>query len=160
MYGEGLGEMAWMDLSVDDAETVSRFYQKVLGWNRESISMTVENKKYNDFVMTSSKESTGLEPSSSSIDVCSNDSSVVEAPTSSVNPQSLMTGICHARGENLDMPAVWLPYFLVGNLDEAVISISENGGSLATKIKNIGADRYVVFKDPAGAMAAIYQKAS
>lgn len=152
MYGEGIGEIAWMDLSVNDAEAVSQFYQRVLGWSREPVAMTMGNEKYSDFVMTSVVNLQGATKASNS--------KVDENPhgTSPVNPHSLMTGICHAKGENKDMPAVWLPYFLVKNLDESVIKIAENGGSLATKIKNVGDDRYIVFKDPAGALAAIYQK--
>ncbi|PKI16837.1 VOC family protein [Colwellia sp. 12G3] len=143
MYGNKLGEMAWMDLSVPDAKAISDFYQVVLGWRCEPVEMTLDNDTYSDFVMTS--------PTALVLDETDK-----EKPASAI--QSLVTGICHAKGENQDMPAVWLPYFLVKNLDESILKVKDNGGTLATKIKNIGADRYVVIKDPAGAMAAIYQK--
>jgi len=32
MYGNNIGDLAWMDLSVPNAEQVKDFYQKVLGW--------------------------------------------------------------------------------------------------------------------------------
>jgi predicted enzyme related to lactoylglutathione lyase len=142
MYSKQLGEMAWMDLSVLNAKAVSEFYQAVLGWEVEPVNMTDNNESYQDFVMTSVSTTTKDEKTENS------DSS----------PSTLMTGICHARGDNQDMPAVWLPYFLVNDLDESILKVTNNGGALETKIKNIGADRYVVIKDPAGAMVAIYQK--
>jgi len=159
MYGKELGEMAWMDLSVDDAEAVSCFYQRVIGWNSDKMAMTADDESYNDYVMTSSTELNDLEKTTDNNTDESSKEASGEAPTSPKNPQSLVTGICHAKGENKDMPAAWLPYFLVKDIDESAVKIVENGGSLVTKIKNVGADRYVVFKDPAGAMAAIYQKA-
>ncbi len=57
------------------------------------------------------------------------------------------------------MPAVWLPYFFVKDLDHSIEKINEHGGRLVTNIKNVGTDRYVFFNNPAGATAAIYHKA-
>lgn len=170
MYGEKLGEMAWMDLSVANAEVVSHFYQSVLGWHSEPVSMTLGDEKYHDFVMTSATEPNVFsqasrvseENTNRGSDEGSNQGTEENIPSPSATastPKSLVTGICHARGENQDMPAVWLPYFLVKDLDESADKVVGNGGSLVTKVKNVGADRYLVIKDPAGAMAAIYQKA-
>lgn len=151
MYGKELGEMAWMDLSVPDATNVSKFYQAVLGWEIDPVKMTQGDEAYEDFVMTSVKPE--------SVKCSTNhDSDDIESKEAEALTNRLMTGICHARGDNEDMPAMWLPYFLVKNIDESIMKVTENGGSLFTKIKNVGADRYVVLKDPAGAMAAIYQK--
>ena len=162
MYGEKLGEMAWMDLSVANAEVVSHFYQSVLGWHSEPVSMTLGDEKYHDFVMTSVTEPNVFSQASRPGKENTNKGTAENIPSPSATastPKSLVTGICHARGENQDMPAVWLPYFLVKDLDESADKVVENGGSLVTKVKNVGADRYLVIKDPAGAMAAIYQKA-
>jgi hypothetical protein len=41
------GAVTWRDLTVPDAETVSAFYEKVVGWKREPLSMG----DYNDFNM-------------------------------------------------------------------------------------------------------------
>ena len=142
MYSKQLGEMAWMDLSVVNARAVSQFYQAVLGWEIEPVNMTENDESYQDFVMTS--------VSTTPMEVTDEDSAS--------SASNLMTGICHARGDNQDMPAVWLPYFLVKNIDESILKVTNNGGTLETKIKNIGSDRYTVIKDPAGAMVAIYQK--
>ena len=42
-----IGTMAWIDLSVSNADEVKSFYQEVIGWKSESISMG----NYDDFVM-------------------------------------------------------------------------------------------------------------
>ncbi|REL27296.1 VOC family protein [Thalassotalea euphylliae] len=69
-----------------------------------------------------------------------------------------VAGICHARGSNIDLPPVWLPYFLVADVEKAVTNVTALGGSLYTPIKTMGKDRFVVIKDPAGAACALYQK--
>lgn len=67
-------------------------------------------------------------------------------------------GICHARGVNADLPPVWLPYFLVADITASVAAVTAQGGQLLTSIKSMGKDRYVVIKDPAGAICALYDK--
>lgn len=66
-------------------------------------------------------------------------------------------GVCHAKGPNADLPAVWMPYFLVENIDQSVADVIELGGKQLTAIKSMGNDRYVVIKDPAGAICSLYQ---
>ena len=39
MSNNKTGEMAWIDLSVKNATEVKDFYQKVIGWQAEEISM-------------------------------------------------------------------------------------------------------------------------
>ncbi|MEW6984391.1 VOC family protein [Colwelliaceae bacterium 6471] len=124
MSEQKLGELAWIDLSVKDATKNKDFYQKVIGWGVEEVSMG----DYNDYSMTLPG---------------SNDA---------------VTGICHATGVNADLPAAWLPYFLVENIEESVSFVVSEGGELLTEIKAAGNDKYVVIKDPAGAMCALYQK--
>jgi predicted enzyme related to lactoylglutathione lyase len=76
------------------------------------------------------------------------------------SPETLeaVSGICHAKGENADMPAAWLPYFLVKDLHESIAHVTKLGGELVTEIKQAGNDKYVVVKDPAGAVCSLYQK--
>jgi predicted enzyme related to lactoylglutathione lyase len=76
------------------------------------------------------------------------------------NPVSgdAVSGICHAKGINADMPAAWLPYFLVANISDSIHAVSSQGGELITDIKLAGKDQYIVIKDPAGAVCALYQK--
>jgi len=42
-----IGEMAWLDLSIKNAEQVKDFYQDVIGWQAEATSMG----DYNDYTM-------------------------------------------------------------------------------------------------------------
>ena len=135
MYGSKIGDMAWMDLTTNNAEKVKNFYQKLLGWQCEEVNMSCEEDKYVDFTMTA-KQSEEKGKSSSG---------------------SFVTGVCHAKGANKDMPAVWLPYFLVANMDEAVEIVQTEGGKLVTDIKLMGNDKYVVIADPSGAQCALYQ---
>ncbi|GHE77393.1 VOC family protein [Thalassotalea profundi] len=44
-----IGDMAWIDLSVKNATEVKDFYQQVIGWKSEPISMG----EYDDFAMSS-----------------------------------------------------------------------------------------------------------
>ncbi|WP_157443211.1 hypothetical protein [Colwellia piezophila] len=83
MYGEKLGEMAWMDLSVPDAQAVSRFYQSVLGWNSEPMPMSLDGETYHDFVMTPPKTDSAADNNESE-----------KAPATG---QAFATGICHER---------------------------------------------------------------
>lgn len=124
MTEQKIGELAWIDLSVKDATKNKDFYQKVIGWGVEEVSMG----DYNDYSMT--------------------------LP----GGNDAVTGICHATGVNADLPAAWLPYFLVENIEESVSFVVSEGGQLLTEIKAAGSDKYVVIKDPAGAMCALYQK--
>ena len=69
-----------------------------------------------------------------------------------------VAGICHATGPNQCLPAVWLPYFLVEDVDAAAEQTRQNGGTCLTDVKAMGTDKFVVIQDPAGASCALYQK--
>ncbi len=47
MSDNKIGTMAWLDLSVGNAESVKSFYQEVIGWKSENISMG----DYDDYAM-------------------------------------------------------------------------------------------------------------
>ena len=68
-----------------------------------------------------------------------------------------ITGVCHARGVNKDMPTAWMPYFVVANLDESMTSCTELGGEIVVAPRALGEGRFCVVKDPAGAVAALYE---
>ena len=124
MENAKLGEIAWLDLTVDDASNIKDFYQQVIGWKVEPVSMG----DYQDYSMIA--ESTGR----------------------------AAAGVCHARGANADLPAMWLPYFLVSDVEKSAQVVVLNGGTLHTKIKEMGNDKFVVITDPAGAACALYQQ--
>ena len=67
-----------------------------------------------------------------------------------------VAGICHARGVNADLPAQWLIYLIVHDLDASVARCLELGGTVLAGPKGMGSRaRYCVIKDPAGAVAAL-----
>lgn len=72
-----------------------------------------------------------------------------------------VTGICHARGSNAALPAQWLIYITVADLEQSLARCVEGGGQVLAGPKNYGGQgRYAVIQDPAGAVAALYQPTS
>jgi predicted enzyme related to lactoylglutathione lyase len=68
-----------------------------------------------------------------------------------------VAGICHARGQNADLPPTWLIYITVDDLDHSLAECQRLGGSLVAAPRSYGGGRYCVIKDPAGAVCALYQ---
>jgi len=67
-------------------------------------------------------------------------------------------GICHTRGENADLPAQWLSYVVVQDLDASRERCVANGGALISAVKgNPGEQRYCVIQDPASAYLALME---
>ncbi len=72
-----------------------------------------------------------------------------------------VVGVCHARGGNADMPAVWLSYVIVADLDHSIERCASLGGSVVAGPKLMGGHgRYCVIKDPAGAQLALFEPLS
>ncbi|WP_448564199.1 VOC family protein [Thalassotalea ganghwensis] len=70
----------------------------------------------------------------------------------------VVAGICHAKGSNKDLPATWMPYFIVENLETALAEVVANNGEQLSDIKRFGEDAFCFIEDPAGATCALYQK--
>jgi hypothetical protein len=71
-----------------------------------------------------------------------------------------VAGICHARGSNAKLPAAWLIYINVGDVDKSVAKCIELGGEVISEIRSYGGQgRYCVIRDPAGAVAALFEPA-
>ncbi len=68
-------------------------------------------------------------------------------------------GICHARGSNPDLPAQWLMYIVVAELDSSLETCRRKGGQVVSGPRHIGEARFAVIRDPAGAVCALYQPA-
>jgi hypothetical protein len=69
-----------------------------------------------------------------------------------------VAGVCHARGANEGLPAHWLIYIVVSDLDAALRRVRQEGGTVVRAATDMGpAGRYAVIRDPAGAVAALYQ---
>jgi uncharacterized protein len=69
-----------------------------------------------------------------------------------------VAGVCHARGENADLPPQWLMYVTVADLDSSISACMRLGGRLVAGPRSLQGDRYCVVEDPAGAVVALYQK--
>lgn len=70
-------------------------------------------------------------------------------------------GICHARGANSGIPAQWLVYITVANLDTSITHVVQQGGRVIQGPRNAGTSgRFVVIEDPAGATCALFEAAA
>jgi len=69
-----------------------------------------------------------------------------------------VAGICHARGQNANLPPVWLVYITVDNLDESLQRCESLGGKRRMPVRDMGGmGRYCVIEDPAGAISALFE---
>jgi len=70
-----------------------------------------------------------------------------------------VAGICNARGVNAGLPAHWLLYVNVADIETSATKCVELGGKLLTPIKSMGSmGRYCVIQDPAGAVAGLFEE--
>lgn len=77
---------------------------------------------------------------------------VMQAPGSSAPA----AGICHARGSNVGLPPMWIPYIVVANLEASLDACTRNGGRIIMGPRPAGpGSRFCVIADPAGAVAAL-----
>ncbi len=68
------------------------------------------------------------------------------------------TGVCHARGGNAGLPSLWLIYITVDDLDTSMAEVTDRGGEIIADAKEVsGHGRYCVIRDPAGAVAALFE---
>ena len=64
----------------------------------------------------------------------------------------------HARGQNAGLPAAWLVYITVDDLDAALAEATSLGGSLISESGGAeGEPRFAVLRDPAGAAFALME---
>jgi predicted enzyme related to lactoylglutathione lyase len=71
-----------------------------------------------------------------------------------------VAGICHARGGNAGLPAQWLVYVTVADVEASAARCRELGGEVLVEPKGMGGmGRMCVVRDPAGAVAALFQPA-
>ena len=118
-----IGKIGWIDMTVDDADGLRDFYQNVVGWETEPVSMG----DYSDYSM--------LVPGSG----------------------EAVSGICHARGSNAEMPGGWLIYITVADAAASAAACTANGGEVLVEPRSLAGGRFCVIKDPSGAVAALYQ---
>lgn len=68
-----------------------------------------------------------------------------------------VAGICHARGSNASLPPMWLPYFIVTDLETSVKNATRLGGQVILGPNKMGDGSWCVVRDPAGAVAAVME---
>jgi predicted enzyme related to lactoylglutathione lyase len=67
-----------------------------------------------------------------------------------------VAGICHARGPNADLPAQWLVYIVVEDVDSSAARCVERGGEVVAGPRPMAGGRFAVIRDPAGAVCALF----
>jgi predicted enzyme related to lactoylglutathione lyase len=71
---------------------------------------------------------------------------------------SPVAGVCHALGGNADLPAQWLMYIVVSDLDASMQRCLELGGEVMGGVRSMGEQgRWCVIRDPAGAVAGLIE---
>ncbi len=67
-----------------------------------------------------------------------------------------VAGICHAKESNANLPAQWLMYVVVEDLEASAKACTELGGEVLDGPRALGNGRFCVIRDPAGAVCALY----
>jgi uncharacterized protein len=68
-----------------------------------------------------------------------------------------VAGICHARGENANIPPQWLLYITVADLEQSLRECTTAGGTIVCPLRELGTGKMAVIRDPAGAICALYE---
>lgn len=69
---------------------------------------------------------------------------------------STVAGICFAQGVNAKVPAQWLIYIQVNDINQSIARCRELGGQVVDGPREMGPGVYFcVIQDPAGAVAAL-----
>jgi uncharacterized protein len=68
-----------------------------------------------------------------------------------------VTGICHAKDTNANIPPQWLMYVKVENVKKSAEICVENGGKVLDGPRTMGQILFCVIQDPAGAVIAIHE---
>lgn len=66
-------------------------------------------------------------------------------------------GICHARGSNAELPAQWLIYITVDDVDASSKRCVQLGGKIISGPRPLGGVPFCVIQDPAGAVCALIE---
>lgn len=71
--------------------------------------------------------------------------------------EKVVAGVCHALGPNQDIPPQWMIYIAVADLDASLAACKQQGGAVIKETRSEGAPPFAIIRDPAGAVAALYQ---
>ncbi len=68
-----------------------------------------------------------------------------------------ISGICHKKGSNINLPNQWLIYITVDDIQKSIDQCLALGGKVISDPKNYGDKaKYCIIEDPSGAVAALY----
>lgn len=70
-----------------------------------------------------------------------------------------VAGVCHARGTNAALPAQWLLYVTVPDVEAAADRCRALGGEVLDGPRAMGGGRFACIRDPDGACLALWQPA-
>ena len=71
-----------------------------------------------------------------------------------------VSGVCHARGSNADLPSGWLIYIIVANVEASSSACKANGGKVIVEPRGLAGGSFCVVEDPGGSVAGLYQPKS
>ena len=66
-----------------------------------------------------------------------------------------IAGICHARGSDANLPAQWLMYVRVANVEDSAEQCTKRGGKVLDGPRRMGGSNFCVIEDPSGAVMAL-----
>ena len=66
-----------------------------------------------------------------------------------------IAGVCHARGENANLPPQWLVYVRVESVQASADTCIKKGGKLLDGPRRMGGSDFCVIEDPVGAVMAL-----
>lgn len=68
-----------------------------------------------------------------------------------------VSGVCHRRGPNEKVPAQWILYVVVEDVEASAKKCVELGGEIVDGPRSAGDGTMCIVKDPAGAVCGLYQ---
>jgi len=72
------------------------------------------------------------------------------------NDGETIAGVCHARGDNSELPPQWLMYVRVSDANASAEKVVALGGEIIKGPTVMQGETYYVIRDPAGAVLAIH----
>ena len=67
-------------------------------------------------------------------------------------------GATSDTGSNADLPAGWLIYITVEDVEASAKTCREHGGKVLVEPRGLAGGRFCVIEDPGGAVAGLYQR--
>lgn len=67
-------------------------------------------------------------------------------------------GVCHARGSNSGMPAQWIQYVAVDDVQACIAACNEAGGKVVHGPRMVDKREFAVIEDPAGAVMGVISR--